>query len=179
MLLVGHLEVTSAIVPLQTLPPTLPAHHENRGNNVVMMIIIIRISILPALLVRKLATKPVSAYGLAPYSLSLKDGILETGYIVFCFSRTTRYSGWVIVECHKLQALLTCYQSSWSYVSHLLPCSLFCLDARGFGVETWLENRPGLLNSSATRYLQRVRISEWQEETLPKLLHSALTVSPP
>ena len=33
VLLVGHLEVTSAIVPLQTLPPTLPAHHENRGNN--------------------------------------------------------------------------------------------------------------------------------------------------
>lgn len=33
VLLVGHLEVTSAIVPLQTLPPTLPGHHENRGNN--------------------------------------------------------------------------------------------------------------------------------------------------
>ena len=48
------------------------------------------------------------------------------------------------------------------------PCSLFCLDARGFGVETWLEDRPSLLNSSAARYLQRVRISEWQEETLPK-----------
>ena len=108
-------------------------------------------------------------------SLTLKDGILETGYIVFCFSRTIRYSGWVIVECHKLPALLTYYQSTWSCVSHLLPCSLFCLDARGFGVETWLENRPGLPNSSAARYLQRVRVSEWQEETLPKLLHSALT----
>ena len=32
VLLVGHLEVTSAMVPLQTLPPTLPAHQENRGD---------------------------------------------------------------------------------------------------------------------------------------------------
>ena len=58
-----------------------------------MVLMIIKISILPALLVRKLVIKPVSADGLAHYSLTLKDGILETGYIVFCFSRTTRYSG--------------------------------------------------------------------------------------
>ena len=59
----------------------------------IMVMMIIKISILPALLVRKLVIKPVSADGLAHYSLTLKDGILETGYIVFCFSRTTRYSG--------------------------------------------------------------------------------------